>query len=113
MNVKKNTDISAIIEIMKQDMVYIPKNVMSRTDVYDESKMMFSILFTDCLKNIAENGRTATTVNQMMKTRLNELSAVEICFDCFCSKSKAGVVRKETLHLINNVSLADCIREVR
>ena len=45
MNVKKNTDISAIIEIMKQDMVYIPKTVMSRTDVYDESKMMFSIIF--------------------------------------------------------------------
>ena len=108
-----NNYITSIIEIMKQDMVYIPKAVMKREDVYEESKMMFSIIFTDCLKSIAENGRTATTVNQMMKVRLNELSIPEICFECFCSRSKAGVVRKETLHLINNVSLADCIREVR
>ena len=46
--------------------------------------MMFSIKFTDCLKSITENGRTADIVNQMMKVRPNELSITEICFDCFC-----------------------------
>ena len=107
MNTTSNA-LSAIIEIMSRDMIYIPKAVMKREDVYEESKMMFSIIFTDCLKSIAENGRTADTVNQMMKVRLNELSIAEICFDCFCSKSKAGVVRKETLHLIQSPCVLAC-----
>ena len=112
MNTTQNS-IAAIIEIMSRDMIYIPKVVMKREDVYEESKMMFSIIFTDCLKSIAENGRTADTVNQMMKVRLNEMSTAEICFDCFCSRNKAALVRQETLYLINHINLAECIREVR
>lgn len=105
--------IEKIIEIMSKDMVYIPKAVMRCDDVYEESKMMFSVLFTDCLKQLAENGRSAVTVNQMMKERLHELSLPEICFECFCSKSKAEIVKRETLHLINNINISECLKEVR
>lgn len=105
--------IEKIIEIMRRDMVYIPKAVMRCSDVYDESKMMFSVLFTDCLKQLAESGRSAMTVDQMMKERLHELSLPEICFECFCTKSKAEIVRRETLHLIDHINISECLKEVR
>ena len=105
--------IEKIIEIMSQDMVYIPKAVMHCDGVYEESKMMFSVLFTNCLSELSEKGRTALTVNNMMKARLYELSLPEICFECFCPESKAEIIRSETLHLINHINISDCLKEVR
>ena len=103
--------IEKIIEVLNQDTIFIPKSILKCDDVYEESKMMFSIIFTESLQRFAEGKSTALTISKEMKKVLYEKTDGQIQFECICPKSKVGVVRKEVLHLINHNNISKCIRE--
>ena len=100
-----------ITEILSGDTLFIPKTVFSRDDIYIASKFLFAAVFTDCLKSIAAEGRTAETIGQMMKKKLLEMTIPEIQFECFCNEVMASSARREVVSLINHTNIAACLRE--
>ncbi|MDE6591445.1 MAG: hypothetical protein K2K57_00065 [Oscillospiraceae bacterium] len=112
---KAHTDqqngIEKIIKILNKDTIFIPKSILVCEGVYEESKMMFSIIFTESLQRFSERKSTALTISKEMKRVLYEKTDSQIQFDCICPKSKVSVIRKEVLHLINHQNISKCIRE--
>ena len=110
-NACQQSGIEKIIEILNKDLIFIPKAVMVREDVYEESKMMFSVIFTECLHNFSQD--SGIVISRAMKERLYAMTDTEIQLDSFCTKSKVEIVKSEVLHLINHTNIASCVREVR
>lgn len=100
-----------IAGIISGDVIFFPKSVLGREDVYEESKMMFSVIFTESLRIFSEGENCTLTVSKEMKKILSEKSDSQIQFDCCCSGSKVGIVKSEVLHLINHENISNCIRE--
>ncbi len=107
----QQSGIEKIIKMLNKDTIFIPKSILVCEDVYEESKMMFSIIFTESLQKFAEGKSTALTISKEMKRVLYEKTDSQIQFDCICPKSKVSVIRKEVLHLINHQNISKCIRE--
>lgn len=106
-----NNDISKIVEILSKDAIFIPKAVLRHDDVYEASKLLFAVIFIDCLKQTVKGGRTAETINKMMKERIGSMTITEIQWECICAESMASVAKSEVLALINHTNIAECLRE--
>ena len=110
-NAIQQSGIEKIVEILNKDIIFIPKAVMVREDVYEESKMMFSVIFTECLHSFSQD--SGIVISKAMKERLYAMSDSEIQLDSFCSESKVKIVKSEVLYLINHTNISSCVREVR
>ena len=117
MQVKKATTeknqqsgIEKIVEVLNRDIIYFPKTIL-KCDVYEESKMLFSIIFTHSLQNHAEGKNVSLTVSKEMKKILNSMTDDDIQLNCNCQKSKAKTIKSEVLYLINHGKIHKCICE--
>lgn len=102
-----------LFEIMQQGMIQIPKEVMIRTDVGDDTKMMFSIIFTEAIGKINGTHEITKQVYQTMEKRINEITTDEIKNECICSDKKSKTIKNEMKKLISDIDLDKCfIKEV-
>ena len=46
----ENYIIDDILKILSDDTIYTPKSVARRDDIYDASKTLFGVVFTDCVE---------------------------------------------------------------
>lgn len=111
----ENYIIDDIFKILSDDTIYIPKSVARRDDIYDASKTLFGVIFTDCVDDLREYGSSidGETVGKMMKAYVMDMSISDIQCECLCSPSMASAARSETVMLINKTNLAECLRESR
>ena len=60
--------ISEMLKVIEADTIYIPKSVARRDDIYDASKTLFGVIFTDCVDDLREYGSSidGETVGKMM-----------------------------------------------
>lgn len=100
-----------IVEILNSDVIIFPKTILKCDEVYEESKMLFSLIFTHSLQNHAEDSNICLTVTQEMKKILGAMSDEEIQLNCFCTRGKVGVIKSEARYLINHGKINKCIRE--
>ena len=109
----ENYIIDEILKILSDNTVYIPKSVAQRSDVYDVSKSLFGVIFTDCVDNLRAYGSSidGETVGKMMKAYVMDMSISDIQCECLCSPSMASAARSETVMLINKTDLSECLRE--
>ena len=109
----ENYIIDDILKILSDNTVYIPKSVAQRSDVYDVSKSLFGVIFTDCVDNLRAYGSSidGETVGKMMKAYVMDMSISDIQCECLCSPSMASAARSETVMLINKTDLSECLRE--
>lgn len=107
----RQSGIEKIVEILNSDVIIFPKTILRCDEVYEESKMLFSIIFTHSLHNHAEDSNICLTVTQEMKEILGAMSDEEIQLNCFCKKGKVGVIKSEVMYLINHGKIHKCIRE--
>ncbi len=107
--------INKLLEKVSADTIIIPRSVAFRSDIYEESKTLFGVLFTECLNDLKEDGYTidGKTVGKLMKEYLMDMSDPEIRYECLCSSAMASAVRSETAMLINKTDLSACLRESR
>lgn len=107
--------INNLLEKISADTIIIPRSVVFRNDIYEESKTLFGMLFTECLNDLREYGYTidGKTVGKLMKEYLMDMSIPEIRYECLCSSAKALAVKSETVMLINKTDLSACLRESR
>ena len=111
----ENYIIDDILKILSDDTIYIPKSVARRDDIYDASKTLFGVVFTDCVEDLQEYGSDidGETVGKMMKAYVMDMTISDIQCECLCSPSMASAARSETVMLINKTNLAECLRESR
>ena len=109
----ENYIIDDILKILSDDTIYIPKSVAQRSDVYDVSKTLFGVIFTDCVDDLRAYGSSIDreTVSKMMKAYVMDMSISDIQCECLCSSSMASAARSETVMLINKTDLSECLRE--
>lgn len=105
--------ISELIKIVEVDTIYIPRSVALRNDVYEESKTLFGVVFTDCVEDLQEYGSVidGDTVGKMMKDYVMDMTIEDIQIECMCSSAMASAARSETVMLINRTNLLECLRE--
>ena len=105
--------ISELIKIVEADTIYIPKSVAQRNDVYDASRTLFGVVFTDCVEDLHEYGRVidGDTVGKMMKDYVMDMTIEDIQIECMCSSAMASAARSENVMLINKTNLLECLRE--
>lgn len=108
----ENYIIDDILKILCDDTIYIPKSVAQRSDVYDVSKTLFGVVFTDCVEDLQEYGSDidGETVGKMMKAYVMDMTISDIQCECLCSPSMASAARSETVMLINKANLLECLR---
>ena len=109
----ENYIIDDILKILSDDTIYIPKSVAQRSDVYDASKTLFGVVFTDCVEDLQEYGSDidGETIGKMMKAYVMDMTISDIQCECLCSPSMASAARSETVMLINKTDLSECLRE--
>ena len=109
----ENYIIDDILKILSDDTIYIPKSVARRDDIYDASKTLFGVIFTDCVDDLRAYGSDidCETVGKMMKAYVMDMSISDIQCECLCSQSMASAARSETVMLINKTDLSECLRE--
>lgn len=109
----ENYIIDDIFKILSDDTIYIPKSVARRDDIYDASKTLFGVVFTDCVEELQEYGKVidGETVGKMMKAYVMDMTIPDIQSECLCSPSMASAARSETVMLINKTDLSECLRE--
>lgn len=102
--------ISEMLKLIEADIIYIPKSVARRDDVYDASKTLFGVVFTDCIEDLQEYGSDidGETVGKMMKAYVMDMTIPDIQCECLCSPSMASAVRSET---VMQTDLSECLRE--
>ena len=109
----ENYIIDDILKILSDDTIYIPKSVARRDDIYDASKTLFGVVFTDCVEELQEYGKVidGETIGKMMKAYVMDMTISDIQCECLCSPSMASAARSETVMLINKTDLSECLRE--
>ena len=109
----ENYIIDDIFKILSDDTIYIPKSVARRDDIYDASKTLFGVIFTDCVDDLRAYGSSidGETVGKMMKAYVMDMTISDIQCECLCSPSMASAARSETVVLINKTDLSECLRE--
>lgn len=109
----ENYIIDDIFKILSDDTIYIPKSVARRYDIYDASKTLFGVVFTDCVEELQEYGKVidGETIGKMMKAYVMDMTIPDIQCECLCSSSMASAARSETVMLINKTDLSECLRE--
>ena len=101
--------INEIVGILKRDSVYCPKSAAENSDVCRESKLLFAVIFTECLKIY---GGSPSVVRAAMKIAISKMSLARVRFECFCTWKKAPEVRAEVLGLIEAIDIAECISSI-
>lgn len=109
----ENYIIDDILKILSDDTIYIPKSVARRDDIYDASKTLFGVVFTDCVEDLQEYGSDidGERVGKMMKAYVMDMTIPDIQCECLCSPTMASAARIETVMLINKTDLSECLRE--
>ena len=109
----ENYIIDDILKILSDDTIYIPKSVARRDDIYDASKTLVGVIFTDCIDDLRAYGSSidGETVGKMMKAYVMDMTIPDIQCECQCSPSMASAARSETVMLINKTDLSECLRE--
>ena len=105
--------IPELLKLIEADTIYIPKSVARRNDIYDASKTLFGVIFTDCVDDLRAYGSSidGETIGKMMKAYVMDMTIPDIQCECLCSPSMASAARSETVMLINKIDLSECLRE--
>ena len=115
MNIDKLADYSIddILSILDEENIIIPRSVALRSDVYEESKTLFGVVFTECINDLRSYGSfiDGKTVGKMMKEYVMDMTIPDIQCECLCSPTMASAARSETVMLINKTNLLECLRE--
>ena len=111
--IMQDYSINEIIEKISADTIIIPRSVAFRKDVYEESKTLFGVVFTECVNDLRTYGSfiDGKTVGKMMKEYVMDMTIPDIQCECLCSPTMASAARSETVMLINKTNLLECLRE--
>lgn len=98
-----------VLQISGTDKVYIPREVMCRENISDNTKLVFGIVFSECLNKMnAINIKTVSQAVNVLKRFGSDITLNTIEQECFCGTETAKVIKKELSSLIATLDIADC-----
>jgi uncharacterized protein HemY len=106
-----NYNIDEIRKILQGDMLHIPKPIL-KENVSDNSKMMFSIIFTNSLKNINDFNNASEQVSKLINEHILHITYSEIISECLCDRKRAKKIKKELHKLSQTVDISECFKKM-
>ncbi|MBQ3566826.1 MAG: hypothetical protein IJA12_06580 [Oscillospiraceae bacterium] len=88
--------LNEFVKLLNQDAILIPKKILKNDDVYDETKIMFSVILTENRDFI--NSQNIFPLSELIKT-YEDVSVSRIMYECFCAEPKATLIKKEMIEL--------------
>lgn len=107
-----------VLSTRRTDEVYIPREVICRENISDNTKLIFGIIFNECLskmESIDEKSVTQAT-NMIKEFGANiPLSLIESLIEknCFCERETAKSIQKEFSFLTATLDIAACFYECK
>lgn len=92
-----------------QGEVYIPSEVICRKNISDNTKLLFGIIFNECLskmESIDEN--SVSEMTYILKDYCINIPLINIEKDCLCGEKVAKLIRKELIFLTATLDIAAC-----
>lgn len=87
-------DLNDMVRLLNEDAIFIPKKVLKLDDVYEETKIMFSIILTENRNFI--NSRSEFPLDEMIEIYKNA-DITRIKYECFCGEPKATLIKEEMI----------------
>lgn len=92
-----------------QGKVYIPSEVICRKNISDNTKLLFGIIFNECLskmESIDEN--SVSQMTYIIKDYCTNVPLHSIEKDCLCGMKAAELIQKELASLTATLDIAAC-----
>lgn len=103
-------DISrTVLNCAKENEVYIPREVMCRENISEDTKLIFGIIFSEALgkmENIDEY--TVSEMTKIIRNHCAEVPLGSIERECLCETEKAKKIQYELAALTATLDIADC-----
>lgn len=98
-----------VMQVGRADEVYIPREVMVRDNISDNTKIIFGIIFNECLSkmNVIDVKTVSQAVNSL-KGFSSHITLNTIEQECLCGTETAEVIKKELSSLLATLDIADC-----
>lgn len=90
------SDLDDMVSLLSEDAIFIPKKVLKLDDVYEETKIMFSVILTENRNFI--NSRSEFPLDEMIEIYKNA-DITRIKYECFCGEPKATLIKEEMISI--------------
>lgn len=100
-----------VINLLGTDKVYIPKAVMKREYISEDTKLMFGIIFSECLRNITDFTVSSEQASEMVRKFAEVIEIGMIANECFCSNEEAKKIKSELIYLTATLNIVECFQE--
>lgn len=100
-----------VINLLGTDKVYIPKAVMKRDHISEDTKLMFGIIFSECLRNISDLEESSNHAAETVRNFAKIIEIDMIANECFCSYEEAKKIKSELISLTATLNIEECFCE--
>ncbi len=96
-----------VLSNVSENEVYIPREVMCRNNIGDNTKFIFGIIFSECLRKMENlNENTVSQATNIIKSYGENVPLSTIEEQCFCGTKTAEKIQKELFSLIATLDIA-------
>lgn len=111
---KMKTFSRTVLSNGRTDEVYIPREVMCRENISDNTKLIFGIIFSECLSKMESiDEKNVTQATNMIKEIGTNIPLNLIEKNCFCEMKTAETIQKEFSSLTATLDIAACFYECK
>lgn len=101
-----------VLSNIKADEIYIPREVMCRENISNNTKLIFGTVFTECLSKMESiDKKTVTQAANVVKNIGTKIPLSTIDRACLCGTEAAEVIKKEFSSLTATLDIAACFYE--
>lgn len=101
-----------VLDSSTADEVYIPREVMCRESISDNTKLIFGVIFSECLSKMESiNVRNVSKAVYALKNFSENISLKTIERECMCGTETAKNIRHELVSLIATLDIGACFYE--
>lgn len=103
-----------VLSNSRTDEVYIPREVICRDNINDNTKLIFGIIFSECLSKMESiDEKSVTQATNMIKNFGQNIPLSLIEKNCFCEMKTAETIQKEFSSLTATLDIAACFYECK
>ncbi len=96
------------------DEVYIPRQVMCRKYICDNAKLMYGVIFNECLSKMESfDEKTVLQAVDIINVFCEDVELTTIANNCHCSKDEAVQIKKDLVSLVSTSDTAAYLRECK
>lgn len=96
-----------VLSNVNENEVYIPREVMCRDNIDDNTKFVFGIIFSECLRKMESlNTTEVSQATNLIRNYSDSIPLNIIMEQCYCGEVKAKRIQKELFSLTATLDIA-------